>query len=1070
VSILFVDLVGFTEHSDRADPEDVRRRLVPFHGRVKRDLERFGGTLDKFIGDAVMGVFGAPVAHEDDPVRAVRSGLAILDSIQELRETDPDLAVRVAVNTGEAVVSFGTGPQIGEAVAGDVVNTTSRMQGLAPTGSLVIGESTFRALGERFDVEPMPPATVKGKAEPISLWRVRGERSATSPAVSAPFVGRRQELDLLRGLLERVDRTGSVQTVTLIGDPGIGKSRLVSEFRTIAGDVEWLRGACLPYGEGVTFAPVADTIRAIAAIEPADDPDVARAKLASVVEDLEPEPAEREWLSSGLAPLLGVGRTDDGSTIPVRETAQAWSRVVAARAADRPVVLVLEDLHWAEPVLIELIQALADPLDRKRVLLLCTARPELLERHDRWGAGRANASTIVIPQLSAEETSNLLSGLLAQTALPDPEHASLIERSGGNPLYALEFARMLGEHGGGMQMPESVQAMIAARLDSIPPHMRAIMQDASVVGTAFWPGVLEALGARADDEVRRGLEWLGRRGLVNASPASAYPGQPEYTFPHALIAEVAYGRMPRAERARRHLIAAGWIESASRDRAEERAETLARHYATAAELASASGQTELAEEARGPAARWLLVAAERAGRLDAAGSFSLFDRALELAPEGSPQRARALNGSARMGRRSGSLDAAEVLRRYTDALELARAAEDPAAEGAALISVGSQLGAMGETARAREALALAVKRLETDLPGPELAKAYAYRAEEEMFAGRVEQAIELADRAIELAPRTSDDIIVMSLHIRGDSRSALGDAGGLADLRRALSLAERSGRADDLVTSLSYLAEWEGAMEGPAAAVRRYDAALEITDRRGVVSQGLYAKCARIGVLFTMGAWDESLSEIDEVLSIGRDRLDGTLFAVAHVTRAKILVLRGRPEEALGAEELIALARPVEDLQAIAPALAAAAQISLATGGVAAAAAFVREFDEVTRDVAAQYRESQLPEVVRCAIQVGEVALGGRLVEQSSGLVERDRLNVLAASAALAEHRGDALSAEARYAEVALAFASFPNPLEEAMARLGRARCLDALGRTDDTGVERKRAEEILARLGVADG
>jgi tetratricopeptide (TPR) repeat protein len=416
------------------------------------------------------------------------------------------------------------------------------------------------------------------------------------------------------------------------------------------------------------------------------------------------------------------------------------------------------------------------------------------------------------------------------------------------------------------------------------------------------------------------------------------------------------------------------------------------------------------------------------------------------------------------------LDAAEVLRRYTDVLELARAAEDPAAEGAALISVGSQLGAMGETARAREALALAVERLETDPPGPELAKAYAYRAEEEMFAGRVEQAIELADHAIELAPRTSDDIIVMSLHIRGDSRSALGDAGGLADLRAALSLAERSGRADDLVTSLSYLAEWEGAMEGPAAAVRRYDAALEITDRRGVVSQGLYAKCARTGVLFTMGAWDESLSEIDEVLSIGRDRLDGTLFAVAHVTRAKIFVLRGRPEEALGAEELIALARPVEDLQAIAPALAAAAQISLATGEVAAAAAFVREFDEVTRHVAAQYREWQLPEVVRCAIQVGEVALGERLVEQSSGLVERDRLNVLAASAALAEHRGDALSAEARYAEVALAFASFPNPLEEAMARLGRARCLDALGRTDDTGVERKRAEEILAGLGVADG
>jgi class 3 adenylate cyclase/tetratricopeptide (TPR) repeat protein len=1068
VTILFVDLVGFTERSDRADPEDVRRRLVPFHGRVKHDLERFGGTLDKFIGDAVMGVFGAPVAHEDDPLRAVRSAMAILESMGELRREDPELEVRVAVHTGEAVVSFGTGPQIGEAVAGDVVNTTSRMQALAPTGSVVVGESTARAVADRFDLEKLPAAAVKGKSEPIQVWRVRAERAAAAvPIASTSFVGREQELELLHGLLQRVERTGSVQTVTLIGDPGIGKSRLLMEFHRIAGDAEWLAGACLPYGEAVTFAPVADTIRTLAAIEPADDPERARGKLEALVSSLEPATTEREWLTSGLAPLLGIDRSENGSTIPVRETAQAWSRVVAARATELTVILVLEDLHWAEPVLIDLIEALADLLGRKRVLLLCTARPELLERHDRWGAGRADASTVVIPRLSGAETASLLTELLAHAALPDPEQASLIERSGGNPLYALEFARMLGEHGGGMKMPETVQAMIAARLDSIPTDMRSIVQDAAVVGTAFWPGVLEALGARSEEDIREGLEWLGRRGLVHASPASAYPGQTEHTFRHALIAEVAYGRMPRSERARRHLIAAGWIESASRDRAEERAETLARHYATAVELAVASGQTGLVGEGREPAVRWSLTAAERATRLDAAGAFALFDRAVALAPEGSQQRARALTGSARMGRRSGSLEPAEVLRRYTEVLEDARAAVDPAAEGVALINVGSQLGAMGETARAREALALAVERLEAGPPGPDLARAYAYRAEEEMFAGRVDQAIPLADRAIELAPGTSDDVVVMSLHIRGDCRSALGDAGGLDDLRRAYALAERSGRADDIVTSLSYLAEWEGAIEGPAAAVRRYDAALEITDRRGVVSQGLYARCARTSVLFSMGAWNESLAELDEVLAIGRDRLDVTLFAVAQTTRSKILLLRGRRDEVLGAEELVALARPVEDLQALAPALAAAAQISLATGDAAAAAAFVREFEEVTRDVAAQYREWQLPEVVRCAIEVGEVDLAERLVDQSSGLVERDRLNVAAASAALAERRGELAKAAVGYGAVAEAFRSFPNPLEEAIARLGRSRCLEASGRADDARNDRKRADELLAQLGV---
>jgi tetratricopeptide (TPR) repeat protein len=307
----------------------------------------------------------------------------------------------------------------------------------------------------------------------------------------------------------------------------------------------------------------------------------------------------------------------------------------------------------------------------------------------------------------------------------------------------------------------------------------------------------------------------------------------------------------------------------------------------------------------------------------------------------------------------------------------------------------------------------------------------------------------------------------MSLHIRGDSRCALGDTGGLDDLRRALILAERSGRADDIVTSLSYLAEAEGAMEGPAAAVRRYDAALEITERRGVVSQGLYARCARTGALFSMGAWDASLAELDAILAIGRERLDSTLFAVANVTRSKIMLLRGRREESLAAAELVDLARPVGELQALAPALAAAAQISLATGDLAAAAASVREFEEVTHDVAAQYREWQLPEVVRCAIEVGEDSLAEQMVAHSSGLVERDRLNVIAASAALAEHRGEMRDAEVRYAEAAEAFHTFPNPLEEAMARQGRARCLESLGRPDDATSDRKRAEEILAGLGV---
>ncbi|HCP62134.1 MAG TPA: adenylyl cyclase, partial [Actinobacteria bacterium] len=268
MTILFVDLVGFTERSDRADPEDVRRTLVPFHSAVKADIERYGGTLDKFIGDAVMGVFGAPVAHEDDPARAVRSALKILRSIEELRRTDPDIAVRIAVNTGEAVVSFGTGPQVGEAVAGDVVNTTSRMQGLAPRDSVVIGETTLRAVRDVFDVELVTSSTVKGKAEPITVWRVVGERlRGAADLAPGAFVGRRHELDLLRTLYARSAEGSSLQVVTLVGEPGIGKSRLLREFRrTLDPRPRWVTGECVPYGEMVTFAPVADTLREVTGI------------------------------------------------------------------------------------------------------------------------------------------------------------------------------------------------------------------------------------------------------------------------------------------------------------------------------------------------------------------------------------------------------------------------------------------------------------------------------------------------------------------------------------------------------------------------------------------------------------------------------------------------------------------------------------------------------------------------------------------------------------------------------------------------------------------------------------
>ena len=1060
VSILFVDLVGFTERSDRADPEDVRRTLVPFHSRVKEDLEAFGGTLDKFIGDAVMGVFGAPLAHEDDPVRAVRAALRILDTIQELRRDDPDIAVRISVDTGEAVVSFGEGPQVGEAVAGDVVNTTSRMQALAPRNGIVVGETTHRLIDHAFDTSALPPATVKGKTEPLRVWRVLGERPHAARITPTAFVGRSAELAGLHEMLDRVRASGEDELVTVVGEPGIGKSRLVAEFRRGVGrDAGWVTGRCLPYGEAVTLSAVAGTVRRVAGIPASAEADDALRSLTAFVAGIEEAPDERRWLISRLATVLGL--TDLGAeadlTIPPQEIAGAWARVLQA-AGNGPLVLEVEDLHWAEPALLETVAALLDALADRPVLVLCAARPEVLERGGMWPPQRPRVSTVELPALSELEAAGLLSSLISSAALPPESRSSLLSRAGGNPLYALEFARMIGEQiaeGPDLAMPETVQAVISARLDAIPRDVRSLVLDASVMGTAFWPGALAEMGDLTEPDVRVGLEDLARRGLVQESPASSFEGQPEYAFTHALIGEVAYLRIPRGRRARRHCSAATWIARESGDRAEERAELLARHFSTAVELAEAAGDDEVMSFARGPAVQWLMTAGDRARRLDAAGAFTLNDRAAQLATEGSALRAEALARSARMGRRSARIDPAEVLARYERSVAIRRELGDPLRVGEALTRLGSQAGAVGDAARSSELLAEAIEVLEAEPPGIELARAYAFRAEEEMFAGHVRESLGFADRALELradAPE-DDEIAVMALHIRGDARCSLGEEGGLEDLERAL---QRSlaGDAADIVTSGSYLGEWLWAMEGPAAGLERCLAALEVADRRGVVDQGLSAKAGGVGMLIDLGDWDRALAWSSEILATGRDRLDPTLFAASRTAISRIASLRGRPDEAGDPDELLDLARSVGELHVVAPAMAVASRLLLEAGRREDALELLREFAAVTRGVAPEYRESQLAAVTRECIRAGDPALAAEMIGESVGSTRRDRLNVSSARAAVAEADGRLVEAAALYEEAADGWRAYGNPLEEAEALGGLARCDpgagDARGRVDE--------------------
>src|SRR5690349_8269320 len=464
VTIVFVDLVGFTAQAERLDPEDVQQVLSPYHARVRTELERHGGTVEKFIGDAVMAVFGAPTAHEDDPERAVRAALAIRDWAQE----QDALQVRIAVNTGEALVRLGARPVEGEAmVAGDVVNTAARMQAAAPVNGILVGESTYRATEGSIRFREAEPVHGKGKSEPIVVWEAAEAIGRFGVDLSerprGRLVGREQELELVRSLLARVQSERTAQLVTLVGVPGIGKSRLVSELFLEVDEqselIRWRQGRCIPYGESITFWALGEIVKAEAGILESDAPSEASAKLRSTVAQLVPEEGEARWVEAELRALVGLadGRQQAGT----ESAGAAWRRFLEAVAERGPAVLVFEDLHWADDGLLDFLDDLVDWLRAAPLLVIGTARPELLERRRSWGGGKANATTISLRPLDEEQTTRLIGELLGSPVQAAEAQQALLERAGGNPLFAEQYVRMLNERGTTGELPESVQGVIA---------------------------------------------------------------------------------------------------------------------------------------------------------------------------------------------------------------------------------------------------------------------------------------------------------------------------------------------------------------------------------------------------------------------------------------------------------------------------------------------------------------------------------------------------------------------------------------------------------------------------------
>jgi class 3 adenylate cyclase len=630
VSVIFVDLVGFTARAERLDPEEVHAILTPYHDCVREEIQSFGGVVEKFIGDAVMAVFGAPTAFGDDAERAMRAALAVRESVRAMNERDAqlDLQLRIAVNTGEALVSLRTRPELGESmVAGDVVNTASRLQQAAPVNGILVGEETYAATRDAIIYEPASPVIAKGKTDPLVTWlALRAATAVGERRLSArPLVGRVRELDSLRGIWERTVEERRPHLVTVLGAAGVGKTRLGVEFAGIVSELDGrtVRGRSLPYRDSSAYGAFAAHVKQLCRIFESDPVEVGIQKLRDEVATL--LDAEAPTVAEHLAILLGL---DTEGSVADRETLFFSIRgFIEAVASGKPTVLVFEDLHWGDAGLLDLVEMLAARLRDVPVFILVLARPELLDARPAWGGGLPQHTALQLEPLAEPEARELASQLLTQLPLHQlDERAALFAATAeGNPLFIEQLAAAVTEtsQGTDASLPTTVRGIVAARLDALPPSERAVLLDAAVQGKVFWRGALE----RMTDNWEGLPELLGaleRRDLIRRDRVSAIEGDQQYTFKHVLIHDVAYDLLPRARRQERHEQCARFLEDTTAEIGEAGA-ALARHWRDA-------GNHDRAID-------YLVAAAEQAERGWAKDrAVDLYREALGLVPEEDAER------------------------------------------------------------------------------------------------------------------------------------------------------------------------------------------------------------------------------------------------------------------------------------------------------------------------------------------------------------------------------------------------------------------------------------------------
>lgn len=619
-TVVFVDLSGFTAIAERLDHEDVKALADSCAERVTEEVRRFGGTVINVMGDAVLAVFGAPVAHEDDAERAVRAGLAIRECALA-RHDDPAsrIQVHVGINTGEVMAgALGPRERRDYTVMGDTVNTAARLMAAAGPGTVLVGEETYRATGRIVRYQPLAPIAVKGKERPVPVWEALDVAPVPEarPLGSAPLVGRADELALLAGLWAKVLRDSRPHLVTVLGEPGIGKSRLAAELeRSALGGAAVLHGRCLPYGEALGYWALTTMVKQAAGITADDDPAAARARLGRLVADVagaepvEQSPAEME---RHLALLSGLDTAADrASGVPDQRALHASARRFCELYSHRqPVCLMFEDIHWADDALLDLIEVIAGRSQAGQILIVAQSRPELLEKRPAWGRGVREFTSLSLEPLDESSGRELVLALCRERGLEDTVAEHVGRGAGGNPLFAEELVATLAERGGGFGIPSAIKALLSARLDALPPEQRRTIQLASVLGKVFWAGGVAALGTgaqvsghRSGQEVDAALAALCQRELLRERPGSRFRGEREYSFKHDLVRDVAYELLPRAERRTLHGRAAEWIEQAAGEHVDESLSLLAHHAVEADQSERAVGYlVRAAERARRAAA------------------------------------------------------------------------------------------------------------------------------------------------------------------------------------------------------------------------------------------------------------------------------------------------------------------------------------------------------------------------------------------------------------------------------------------------------------------------------------